>query len=69
MVLPVTAATRIAWSMASTLLLSTAIGLASVLVGLSVSYYADVPPGGTIVLVAAGAVLVAAAAGALRPAG
>jgi zinc transport system permease protein len=67
MVLPVTAATRVAWSMASTLLLSTAIGLASVLVGLTVSYYADVPPGGTIVLVAAGAVLAAAAAGALRP--
>jgi zinc transport system permease protein len=68
MVLPVTAATRVAWSMASTLLLSTAIGLASVLAGLTVSYYADVPPGGTIVLVAAGAVLAAAAAAALRSA-
>ena len=31
-----------------------AIGLGSVLVGLTVSYYADLPPGGTIVLVAAG---------------
>jgi zinc transport system permease protein len=68
MVLPVTAATRVAWSMASTLLLSTAIGLASVLAGLTVSYYADVPPGGTIVLVAAGAVLAAAATAALRSA-
>jgi zinc transport system permease protein len=68
MVLPVTAATRVAWSMASTLLLSTAVGLGSVLVGLTVSYYADVPPGGMIVLVAATAVLVAAAAAALRSA-
>ena len=54
MVLPVTAATRIAWSLRSTLLLSIAIGLGSVLVGLTIAYYADLPPGGTIVLVAAG---------------
>jgi zinc transport system permease protein len=63
MVLPVTAAGRIAWSMRSTFVLSTVIGLASVLVGLTISYYADLPPGGTIVLVAAGAVLVATTAG------
>jgi zinc transport system permease protein len=55
MVLPVIAATRIAWSLRSTLLLSIGLGLASVLGGLTVSYYADMPPGGTIVLLAAGA--------------
>jgi zinc transport system permease protein len=59
MVLPVSAAGRVAWSMRSTLLLSTAIGLASALSGLTVSYYADLPPGGTIVLVAAVVYLVA----------
>jgi zinc transport system permease protein len=55
MVLPVSAATRIAWSMRSAFLLSLAIGLVSALAGLTISYYADLPPGGTIVLVAAGA--------------
>ena len=66
MVLPVSAASRIAWSMRSALLLSTAIGLASALVGLTISYYADLPPGGTIVLVAAGAFGIAAVVAALR---
>jgi zinc transport system permease protein len=36
-----------------------------VLGGLTVSYYADLPPGGTIVLVAAGCFVVATAGGAL----
>lgn len=62
MVLPVTAATRVAWSLRSALLLSTALGLASVLAGLTLAYYGDVPPGGTIVLVAAATVLLASAA-------
>jgi zinc transport system permease protein len=53
MVLPVIAATRIARSMRSTLLLGMAIGLGCVLAGLTVAYYADLPPGGTIVLLAA----------------
>ncbi len=53
MVLPVSAAGRLAWSMRSTLVLSMALGLGSALAGLTVSYYADLPPGGTIVLVAA----------------
>jgi zinc transport system permease protein len=53
MVLPVSAASRVAWSMRSTLVLSMAIGLGSAVAGLTVSYYADLPPGGTIVLVAA----------------
>lgn len=64
MVLPVSAASRVAWSMRSTFLLSLAIGLGSALAGLSISYYADLPPGGTIVLVAAAVFLVALVAGA-----
>jgi zinc transport system permease protein len=67
MVLPVSAAGRIAWSMRSTLVLSMAIGLASALCGLTISYYADMPPGGTIVLFAAlvyvGALISSAARG------
>jgi zinc transport system permease protein len=66
MVLPVSAAGRVAWSMRSTLFLSTAIGLASALSGLTVSYYADLPPGGTIVLVAAAVYLVALATSVVR---
>ena len=66
MVLPVSAATRVAWSMRSAFLLSLAIGLASALVGLIMSYYADLPPGGTIVLVAAVAFALALAASVLR---
>ena len=50
MVLPVIAAQRIAWSLRSTIALSMLIGLVSVLVGLTVSYYGNLPPGGTIVL-------------------
>jgi zinc transport system permease protein len=66
MVLPVSAAARIAWSMRSTLVLSMGIGLGSALAGLTISYYADLPPGGTIVLVAAAVFGVAAIAGSLR---
>lgn len=66
LVLPVTAASRLAWSLRSALLGSVAIGLASVLLGLTVSYYANLPPGGTIVLVAGAAVLAANAVGSLR---
>jgi zinc transport system permease protein len=65
MVLPVTAASRVAWSVRSTMLLSTAIGLASVLVGLTISYYANLAPGGAIVLVAAGAFVLATLADAV----
>ena len=46
--------------MASTLALSMATGLACVFIGLTLSYYADLAPGGAIVLVAAGAYVVAA---------
>jgi zinc transport system permease protein len=59
MVLPVIAASRIAWSLRSTMLLGMTIGLGSVLAGITVAYYADLPPGGTTVLVAAATVLLA----------
>jgi zinc transport system permease protein len=52
--------------MRSTLVLAMCIGLGSALVGLTVSYYADFPPGGTIVLVAAGTFAVCAIAGSVR---
>ena len=66
MVLPVVAAGRVAWSMRSTILLSMAIALASVLAGITTAYYADLPPGGTTVLVAAAAVLFTEPIAALR---
>jgi zinc transport system permease protein len=66
MVLPVSAAMRLAWSMWSTLLLSIATGLLSVLCGLTLAYYADLPPGATIVLFAATLVLAATLASGLR---
>ena len=53
MVLPVAAAARVAWSLHSTLALGIGIGFFSSLAGLVLAYYADTPPGGTIVLVAA----------------
>ena len=45
---------RVAWSLRSTLGLAMGFGLVSVLAGLTLSYYGDLPPGGTIVLLAAG---------------
>ena len=66
MVLPVTAASRVAWSMRSTLGLSMAIGLACVLAGLTAAYYADLPPGGTIVLLAAAAFVLTSGTAAVR---
>jgi zinc transport system permease protein len=62
MVLPVIAAQRVAWSLASTMTISIAIGLASVLAGLTTSYYGDLPPGGTIVLIASAFFVAASAA-------
>jgi zinc transport system permease protein len=53
MVLPVIAAGRIAWSVRSTILVAMGIGLVAALMGLTVSYYADLAPGGAIVLIAA----------------
>ena len=65
MVLPVTAAARLARSVAASFVYSMAIGLGSVFVGLTIAYYADLAPGGAIVLVAAGASVAATAAGRL----
>jgi zinc transport system permease protein len=62
MVLPVIAAQRIAWSLRSTMGLSVLVGLLSALAGLTISYYADLPPGGTIVLTATGFFLAASGA-------
>jgi zinc transport system permease protein len=39
--------------MRSALLIAMALGLGSALAGLTLAYYADLPPGGTIVLTAA----------------
>ena len=64
MVLPVFAAQRVAWSLRSTLGLAMLIGLGSVLAGLTLAYYGDLPPGGTIVLLGAGAFVLASLAGA-----
>jgi zinc transport system permease protein len=66
MVLPVVAAGRLAWSLRSTVFLSMGIGLLSVLAGITTAYYADLPPGGTTVLVAAAAVLLAEPVAVLR---
>lgn len=65
MVLPVIAANRVAWSLRSTLGLAMAIGVGSVLAGLTIAYYGDLAPGGTIVLVAAGAYLACLGGGAV----
>jgi zinc transport system permease protein len=66
MVLPVMAASRVAWSMRSTLGLAMVVGIVSVLGGLTIAYYADAPPGGTIVLLAAGAFLATTGVEAIR---
>ena len=66
MVLPVVAAQRVAWSLRSTISLSVCFGLAAVLAGLTISYYGDLPPGGTIVLTATGLFLLASLVEAAR---
>jgi zinc transport system permease protein len=66
MVLPVAAAQRVAWSLRSTIGLASLVGLASALSGLTVSYYADLPPGGTIVLTAAAFFVATSVADAVR---
>jgi zinc transport system permease protein len=66
MVLPVIAAGRVATSMRASVLLAMGIGLASVFAGLTVAYYADLPPGGAIVLLAAAAFVVTSALEAAR---
>jgi zinc transport system permease protein len=66
MVLPVISAGRWAASIRSTVALSMAIGLASVLAGLTISYYGDIAPGGAIVLLAAALTVVSVASGTIR---
>ena len=66
MVLPVIAASRVAWSLRSTIVLSMAIGFGSAVAGVVLAYYANTPPGGTIVLVAAASFLAATGAAFLR---
>lgn len=61
MVLPVGAAQRVVASFRSTILLASAIGAASALVGLSLARVYDLAPGGTIALVAAGCFAVSSA--------
>jgi zinc transport system permease protein len=65
-VLPVIAASRVAWSLRSTMILAMGLGVASVLAGITIAYYGDLPPGGTTVLIAAASVLLAEMVGALR---
>jgi ABC-type Mn2+/Zn2+ transport system permease subunit len=48
------------------MLLAMGLGLASVLAGITIAYYADLPPGGTTVLVAATSVLLAETVSAAR---
>jgi zinc transport system permease protein len=67
MVLPVIAASRIAWSMRATVVIAMTIGLASVLAGITIAYYANLPPGGTTVLVAAASVVLAELAALAHP--
>ncbi|MGH9040264.1 MAG: metal ABC transporter permease [Acidimicrobiia bacterium] len=68
MVLPVGAAQRFASSFRSTLVWSSGIGASSAVAGLVAARVYGLAPGGSIVLVAAGAFLVASAVGArLRP--
>jgi zinc transport system permease protein len=66
MVLPVVAAQRVAWSLRSTMAIAMTLGVASVIAGLTISYYGDLPPGGTIVLTAAGFFLAASLVEAAR---
>lgn len=66
MVVPVAAAARLARSYRGTVLLASAVGVASAVVGLTVSYTEDVPAGASIVLVALAAYGVAGVASGLR---
>lgn len=60
MVVPVAAAGRVARSYRGTLLLASGIGAGSAVVGLLLAFYADLPPGAAIVLVALGCYCAAA---------
>lgn len=60
MIVPVAVAQLVARSFARTMALASAIGVAVSVVGLSITYWEDVPPGATIVLLAIGLYAMAA---------
>jgi zinc transport system permease protein len=62
MIVPVAAAQQVTRSFRSTLLAGMVLGLVSAVLGLTLSYYVDVPPGPTIVLLALAAFTVLAVA-------
>jgi zinc transport system permease protein len=67
MIVPIAAAQQVTRSFRSTLGLGMAVGLLAAVLGLATSYYVDVPPGPTIVLLAlAGFAVLAVAAAPLR---
>jgi zinc transport system permease protein len=66
MALPVMTASRLARSLRGTMGLSMAIGFVSVIAGLVASYYFNLAPGGSIVLVAAGLFAITAIAESFR---
>lgn len=66
MVVPIATAQLVTRSFRGTLVLGTLLGVASAVGGVAASYHADTPSGGTIVLIAIGAFVVAAIASSLR---
>ncbi len=66
MIIPVATAQLVARSFRTTMALAMALGTASAVVGVWISYETDSPSGGTIVLTAIGAFILVATAGAVR---
>lgn len=66
MVIPIATAQLLTRSFRSTVALATVLGTAASVMGVGVSFYADTPSGGTIVLLAIGGFVVVAAAVAVR---
>jgi zinc transport system permease protein len=66
MVLPVMTASRLAWSLRSTMWIAAAAGVLSAVLGLTAAYLGNLAPGGTIVLCAALLFLIAGSIGSLR---
>jgi zinc transport system permease protein len=62
MIVPVAAAQQVTRSFRTTMVLAMAVGLVASVAGLVLSYYVDVPPGPSIVLVALGTFVVLALA-------
>jgi zinc transport system permease protein len=58
MIIPVAAALQLGRGFFATLLWSVAFSMVSLTTGLALSYYLDLPPGGTIVLAAVGVFLI-----------